>query len=164
MRPVDLMLRAGKRVTGHWSVPFLFVWCVLVILGGCADQVEDPLLVTLVSKDTTLETLQRYIRPKSYWTAKVEVLEKSAEEARAVFQSHHDAYRTGLLSRREAVQKAVQEAKTHQGEADEARQEAIQKHRTALAHSRDEAREAGRELRVRLALLRKAREELARVR
>ncbi|MBF0190098.1 MAG: hypothetical protein HQL99_02990 [Magnetococcales bacterium] len=164
MRPVDLLFGSGRRVTGHWSVPFLFVWCVLVILGGCTDPVEDPLLVTLISKDTTLETLQRYVRPRSYWTAKVELLEKRAEEARVVFQGHHDAYRTGLLSRREAVQKAVQEARTQKGETDEARQEAIQKHRTALAHSRDEAREAGRELRVRLALLRKAREQLERVR
>lgn len=137
---------------------------VLVLLGGCADPIEDPVLVALTNQDTVWESLERVVRPVAYWTRKVTELEKSAEEARKAFQGHHEAYRNGLLTRREAVLKAVQEARGRQEKSDEARQEAIQHHRSVLAHARDEARNSGRNLRIRLALLRKAQEQLDRSR
>ncbi|MBF0628858.1 MAG: hypothetical protein HQL91_11640 [Magnetococcales bacterium] len=157
MRPAD-----HSPTAGCW--PGWFLLLPLLLLGGCSEPPDDSALATLTAQDTVLESLERVILPKSYWTRRVEVLEKEVEEARKLFQDHHQSYHSGLLARREAVSKAVQAAKSRHEESDEARQEAIQQHRTALAQARDEARDAGRTLRIRSALLNKAREQLDRTR
>ncbi|MBF0614987.1 MAG: hypothetical protein G8237_14530 [Magnetococcales bacterium] len=139
-----------------------WIWLLLLLtlVGGCTDPGgTDPVVQALTSRDSFLERMERLVRPHSYWSRKVAELEKGVETARNGFQARHDAYRSSLLARREAVIQAVQEAKQRHSPTDEARQEAIQHHRTALAHNRDAARDAGRHLRIRLALLRKAQEQ-----
>ncbi|MBF0165377.1 MAG: hypothetical protein HQL97_09800 [Magnetococcales bacterium] len=132
----------------------------LMVLWGCSESVNDPILSNLIAKDGVLETLERLMRPNRYWSRKVAELEAEVETLRNQFQSRTESYHAGLLNRRHAVRHAVREAKDRHEETQEARIEAIQKHRNDLAHSRDEAKEAGRTLRVQMALLRKAREQL----
>ncbi|MBF0341111.1 MAG: hypothetical protein HQL95_09155 [Magnetococcales bacterium] len=163
MRPADqATLPSFRRMPGGW-LPGLFL-LTLLLLGGCGESGQDPVLTAMTASDTLLERVERFIRPGSYWSRRVTELEKQAEEARKNFESHNQAYHAGLLARREAVHKAVEDARSRQRETREVRQEAIQQYRRDLAHSRDLARDAGRNLRIRLALLRKAREQLDRTR
>ncbi|MBF0427395.1 MAG: hypothetical protein HQL94_00610 [Magnetococcales bacterium] len=144
--------------TMHWLLGLGL--CLLLVLTGCSDTSNDPVTLSLTAQDTTLETLERIFRSESYWTKKVAVLEKQLTQARELFEERNQAYHKGLLSRREAALKAVQEARTQKRDTKAAQQEAIQAHRSDLNHLRDEARDAGRAFRGQLAMFRKAQDHL----
>ncbi|MEO5347058.1 MAG: hypothetical protein H7834_11865 [Magnetococcus sp. YQC-9] len=158
MRPADPGREPGEMVRARrwWHALLL----LMLLLSGCSEGVNDPLLATLTAKDTMFETLERLIRPERYWSRKVSELEAQVEVLRNDFQTRNEAYHEGLLKRRHSVREAVREARERQEETQEARIEAIQQHRTELARARDEAKETGRTLRIRMSLLRKAREQL----
>ncbi|MBF0181790.1 MAG: hypothetical protein HQM03_17370 [Magnetococcales bacterium] len=131
---------------------------LLLVLPGCSDEANDPLVLNLVARDTAMEKLERVFRPSSYWSRKVAELEKGVEQARERFQERNQAYRESLLERRVSVNQATLEARKSGADPLTARNEAVNAHRGDLAKVRDEAKEAGRELRVRLAMLRRAQE------
>ncbi|MBF0134811.1 MAG: hypothetical protein HQL65_01115 [Magnetococcales bacterium] len=79
-----------------WIILGLFLFLV-----GCSRSGAPEVDPEIYARDTFLETLQRLFMPKTYWSRRIEQLERAVSEARTVFQQHHAAYRQLLITRRQ---------------------------------------------------------------
>ncbi|MBF0426936.1 MAG: hypothetical protein HQL66_14070, partial [Magnetococcales bacterium] len=71
-----------------------------LLLAGCSGGEAPTVDAHLYAQDGVLDTLQRLFLPRSYWTRRVEQLQRAVEEAHAEFDKQHAAYRQLLARRR----------------------------------------------------------------
>ncbi|MBF0154253.1 MAG: hypothetical protein HQL64_10985 [Magnetococcales bacterium] len=131
----------------------------LLLFVGCSSAEAPEVDPHIYTQDTILDTLQRFFMPRAYWTKRIEQLRRSVNEAHAVFQERHAAYRQILATRRQiALAEKGNPDPQHKPRyaSTSAWNEAIRSTRTDLERLRQESRDASRQLKQRTLWLKQA--------
>lgn len=159
-------MQPAKQLSGRLPNPAsLALLLVVFFLAGCSNQDADsPLHQKLFRDDSTLQDLQRYFMPESYWQEKIEQINTEVGHKRELFKNANQAYRDLLAKRRQLVTQALTRAKEENSDPRKARQEIIRSFRDQLDPLRLQTREAGKILRQKTELLGQAQHELLKAR
>ncbi|MBF0176012.1 MAG: hypothetical protein HQL63_04090 [Magnetococcales bacterium] len=140
--PVSGSVLSGQRAAA-WSLLFLFL-----LLAGCSKAEAPVVDPQIFAQDSVLDTLQRLFMPKTYWSKRIEQLQRSVDAARAEFHKQHAAYRQLLTTRRQIALTNLNksERKDPQQQSAAAWREAIRTTRSDLERLRQQSRQAGQAL------------------
>ncbi|MEO5362567.1 MAG: hypothetical protein H7838_02945 [Magnetococcus sp. DMHC-8] len=138
-----------------WPLSFAILVGGLLLLAGCGPEEvanRTDLETELQAGDGTVQTLQRFFFPATYWREKSERLQEQVKQQQAAFNDRARAYHALLQQRRDKVKQAITQAEAVGKAVDEARRTVIQEFRSTLDPVREETRQIGKELRRIMAL------------